>query len=148
MCSVSVTFIFLLSYILILVCLLSELGLDVLTRPEYNWSLLLMLHCVCVIISTTEEKRLALLGWIKYSDSDCVSRAGNLLRGEPAHPGGQSCRAGRAGADGASRPGGDQPQSDSVQHLPVTMMMMMITTTWSSAGCSLIATNVSQLLPD
>lgn len=52
----------------------------------------------------------------------CVSvflRTGELLRGQPAPPGGQSCRAGRAGANRPPDPGGDQPQGDAVQHLSV-----------------------------
>lgn len=54
-----------------------------------------------------------------------ASRVGELLRVQPKHPGGQSCRAGGAGAAGATDPGGDQPQSDAVQHLPVNASLQL-----------------------
>lgn len=51
----------------------------------------------------------------------CAFRVGEIIRVQPARPGGQSCAAGRVGANRPPDPGGDQPQSDAVQHLSVIL---------------------------
>lgn len=53
----------------------------------------------------------------------CVFRVGAVLRVQPAHPGDQSSGAGQAGAICPPGPGGDQPESDAVQHLSVMITL-------------------------
>ena len=62
------------------------------------------------------------------SNAKCDSRAGEVVRVEPADPGGQGRGAGGAGGDRPPDPGGDQLQSDAVQHLSVITLLLKLHT--------------------